>query len=75
MLYSTFVQAEGKEHTMTLRDHLLNGYADAQAQTPWTRCTMTVEAWKAGATETAETTAYWNGFNAAVEDAFSKASQ
>lgn len=60
---------------MTTSDYIKSGYADAQAETPWTRCPMSFEAWKAGAAETAETTAYWNGFNAAIEDAFAKASR
>lgn len=60
---------------MKTTDYLLSGYADAQAHTPWARCPMTSDEWKAGAPETTESLAYWNGFNAAIEDAFSKASR
>lgn len=60
---------------MTTSDYLKAGYADAQADTPWLRAPISFEAWKTGAAETTESSAYWKGFNGFLEDAFAKASR
>lgn len=60
---------------MTTSDYLKSGYADFQDNTPWMRSPISFEDWKAGATDTPESIAYWDGWNAAIEDAFSKASR
>lgn len=60
---------------MTTSDYLKSGYADFQAHTPWLRSPISFEDWKAGAADTPESIAYWNGFAAATEDAFAKASR
>lgn len=58
---------------MTIRDHLLNGYADSLALTPWLHSPISFDDWKAGAADTAESSAYWKGFDSGVWDAFAKA--
>ena len=49
-------------------DYVKAGYADYLDGTPWRRSPMTFEDWKAGAQETDESRAYWNGFEAALID-------
>lgn len=57
---------------MTNIEHVKAGYADYQARTPWDHCPVTFEDWKAGAAETAGFNAYWDGWNAANNDAIAR---
>ena len=59
---------------MTTIDYTKAGHADAVAQTPWDRCPITFEDWQTGTADTMESIAYWRGFDATLEDAFSDAS-
>lgn len=58
-----------------LASFVIAGYADNQERTPWKRCPVSYEDWRAGANDTPEVLAYWSGWDAANNDAFAKASR
>jgi hypothetical protein len=72
MLYIVFM-SETQTTTRQATDYIAAGYADFKNHTPWSRCPMSHDEWRAGAAETKESSLYWKGFDSGAKDAFATA--